>query len=180
MDDHARKERELFERLHGDPSELAVFPRAAGMSGACDPCSQMTPEWISSWCRLVIAQPPVPDVWVTLSDAVVAWMKEVFEDTRHLARLPGSALAGLDAGDDVADSLRRLVVEAAGGDGTVATGHGDAEDGSLPAADVYRISGVSPRQAAELLCHRGSAPDPGEPAGGDGQLVLVQWRAKSI
>jgi hypothetical protein len=87
MDAHARKERELFAQLHGDPSELAVFPRMTRVSAPIDPCAQMTPEWLSSWSRLVIAQPDISGLWITLSDAVVEWMREVFENTRHLARI---------------------------------------------------------------------------------------------
>ncbi len=174
MDVHLDKERALFAQLHGDPEELAMFFPTTVHDRPLDPCAMMTPEWISAWCRLVAEHSDIAGIWLTFSDAVVAWMREVFGDTRPIAAIPRGQ-------EDRFERLEDLLVHAPTGpekgppEQEFAASEADGKNASL-AGVVYRFPGVSPRSAAHRLMPSGK---PVPPAGGDGGLVLVRWYLKS-
>jgi hypothetical protein len=178
MDTHLDKERALFTQLHGDPEELAMFTHMAGHDRLVDPCVRMTPEWITAWCRLVAEHSDIAGVWLTFSDAVVAWMREVFGDTRPMEAIPRGQ-------EDRFSHLENRLAQGATGSGGGLTEQelevpdAPGEDTSL-AGVVYRFPGVSPRYAVNRLMHPGKSASPSPPEDGDRSLVLVRWHLKSI
>ncbi|MFH1984934.1 MAG: hypothetical protein ABIL58_24090 [Pseudomonadota bacterium] len=178
MAGHTENERALFEQLHGDPSELALFPRMPSPVQDIDPCAHMTSQWISAWCRLVLDDTHVPGVWVTFSDAVVSWMREVFGEIREIGVIPRGALSS----DGFAGKLDDLLREAGTRTGDSLDGIGNLPVGDTvgpsPAMVLLQIPGVSPRAAAERLLHGSGAPAPGGAGDAKRHLVIVRWYEK--
>ena len=178
MAGHAEKERALFEHLHGDPSELALFPPAPGLTRHVDPCAYMTPQWISAWCRIALDGPVIPSVWITASDAVILWMMEVFDGMRKIGAITRHALSdgGLDRRlDDIFQDAARLGDAADDQRVNIA---GDTENGQPVVLSVYQVCGVSPTAAAERLLPGGAIPLSGGGDGGNRHLIVMQWHDK--
>lgn len=165
LNSHDEKTRTLFERLHGDPDELAGFPMPGGSAGIDDPCAHMTQQWITAWCRLVSDEPVIPGVWLTFSEAVVQWLGEVFEEMTPAGAVTHRELADLENGDPAAALCRRGGKE----DGAPSSA------GDPPAAVVFCLRGVSPRTAVERLLGRGASAPEGGAADAGAPLAVIRW-----
>lgn len=175
MAGHTENERALFENLHGDPSELALFPLRPDPVQHIDPCEHMTSQWLSAWCRLVLDDAHIPAVWITFSDAVVSWMREVFGEIREIGMIPRHAVSA----DGVAGRLDDFLLAATTntGDSAWEPPYEDAVDRS-PAAVILRVTGVSPRMAAARLASRAAAVPPDGAGDAGRHLVLIRWYDK--